>query len=250
MSRKLMVAGNWKLHKTVDESVALAREVAQGLERQDLDVLVSPTYLALAPVAQALAGTPVLLAAQNLYWENQGAFTGEVSGPLIKAAGASHVIVGHSERRQFFGESEKTVNLRLAAALAAGLTPIFCVGETLAERQADQTGDVLTSQLAGGLAGFDSGQVGAMIIAYEPVWAIGTGMTASEEQANDSHGLIRLWLASRYDKQVANSMRILYGGSVKPANAAGLLNQPEVDGALVGGASLTADNFLGIIRAA
>lgn len=249
MSRRLMVAGNWKLHKTVDESVALASQLIQGFKRDDLDILVAPTFPAIYPVAQAAKGSPLLVAGQNLYWQDQGAFTAEVSGPLLKAAGASHVIIGHSERRQYFGETEKTVNLRTMAALKAGLTPIVCVGETLEEREANQTGDVLESQMAGGLAGLDLQQAAKLIIAYEPVWAIGTGMTASEDQADEAHAQIRAWLGRRFDKNIENSARILYGGSVKPANAAGLLNREHVDGALVGGASLTAQDFLGIIEA-
>lgn len=249
MSRRLMVAGNWKLHKTVDESVALASQLVQGFKRDDLDILVAPTFPAIYPVAQAAKGSPLLVAGQNLYWQDQGAYTAEVSGPMLRAAGASHVIIGHSERRQYFNETEKTVNLRTMAALKAGLTPIVCVGETLEEREANQTGDVLESQLAGGLAGLDLEQAAKLIIAYEPVWAIGTGMTASEDQADQAHALIRAWIGNRFDKNIENSARILYGGSVKPANAAGLLNREHVDGALVGGASLTAQDFLGIIEA-
>jgi len=223
--------------------------VRQGLKRSDLDVLVAPTFCALEAVARELDGSPVLLGAQNIFWEDQGAYTGEISGPMLKAAGASHVIVGHSERRQYFGETEKTVNLRLQAALRAGLTPILCVGETQAEREADATQGVLESQLAGALAGFTPEQAERLIIAYEPVWAIGTGLTASQEQAAQAHALIRSWLAGRFNKALAEETIILYGGSVKPANAAGLLGQEEVDGALVGGASLTAEDFLGIIQA-
>ncbi len=249
MARRLMIAGNWKMHKTVAESVELARGIKQGLQRGDLDVLLAPTFCALEAVARELAGSPILLAAQNLFWEDQGAYTGEISGPMIKAAGASHVIVGHSERRQYFGETEKTVNLRLQAALRAGLTPILCVGETQDERQAEATQGVLQSQLAGALAGWGPEQASRLIIAYEPVWAIGTGLTASREQAAQAHALIRSWLAARFNKALAEETIILYGGSVKPANAAGLLGQDEVDGALVGGASLTAGDFLGIIEA-
>ena len=249
MSRRLMVAGNWKLHKTVDESVALASQLVQGFKRDDLDILVAPTFPAIYEVAQAAKGSPLLVAGQNLYWQDQGAYTAEVSGPMLKAAGASHVIIGHSERRQDFGETEKTVNLRTMAALKAGWTPIVCVGETLEEREANQTGDVLESQMAGGLAGLDLEQAAKLIIAYEPVWAIGTGMTASEDQADQAHAQIRAWIGNRFDKNIENSARILYGGSVKPANAAGLLNREHVDGALVGGASLTSQDFLGIIEA-
>ncbi len=250
MARRKLIAGNWKMYKTVSESVALAQGLAQGLQRRDLDVVVAPTFPALYPVAQALAGSPIQVAGQNLYWENEGAFTGEVSGPLLKAAGASLALVGHSERRQFFGESERTANLRVRAALAAGLIPVLCVGEVLAEREGGQTEGVLESQLAGALAGLAAAQMEQVVLAYEPVWAIGSGLTASEGQANEAHAFIRSWLGWRFDKAVAESVKILYGGSVKPANAAGLLSQPQVDGVLVGGASLAADSFLGIIQAA
>lgn len=250
MPRRKVVAGNWKLYNTVEESVALAGEIAQGLKRHDLDVLVCPGFLALEPVALSLSSGPVLVGGQNLYWEDQGAFTGEVSGPQLKAAGASHVLVAHSERRQYFGESEKTAGLRVQAALRAGLKPVLCVGETQAERQAGQTEGVLESQLSGALAGLVAEACDRLLVAYEPVWAIGTGLTATDQQANEAHAFIRGWLASRFDKAVANSVRILYGGSVKPANAAGILNQPEVDGVLVGGASLSAQSFLAIIQAA
>ena len=249
MPRRLMVAGNWKLHKTITESRDLAGEIAQGLARDDLDVLVAPTFVALEAVARRLEGTPVLLAAQNIFWQDQGAYTGEVSGPMIKAAGATHVIIGHSERRQYFGETETTVARRIAAARRAGLTPIVCIGETLDQREAGQTEGVLHSQLAGALAGMAPHDMDRLILAYEPVWAIGTGRTASTQQVTDVHAAIRTWLATRFNKQVANHCRILYGGSVKPANAAGLLAQAEVDGALVGGASLNAADFLAIINA-
>ncbi|MFH1033079.1 MAG: triose-phosphate isomerase [Pseudomonadota bacterium] len=249
MTRRKMIAANWKMHKSVTESLELAGQMVDGLAGQELDVLVAPTSLALYAVGQRLAGSGVLLAAQNLFWEEQGAYTGEVSGPLIKAAGASHVIIGHSERRQYFGESEKTAGLRVAAALRCGLVPILCVGESLAERQNGQTEGVLESQLSGALAGLAAENLGGLILAYEPVWAIGSGLTASEQQANQAHAFIRGWIAYRFDKEVAMRTRILYGGSVKPANAAGLLSQSEVDGALVGGASLNAKDFLGIIQA-
>lgn len=249
MPRKIMVAGNWKLNKTVDESVALGQEVAAGLAGENVDVLLCPTFPAIYPVAKALAGGPVLIGGQNLYWEESGAYTGEVSGPLLKGAGADYVIIGHSERRQFFGETEASANRRVRAAQAAGLIPILCVGETLDEREGGRTVGVLESQLAGGLAGLADPAPDGLLIAYEPVWAIGTGMTASVEQAAEAHAQIRSWLGRRFNKDVANTTRILYGGSVKPANAAGLLGQEDVDGALVGGAALDAQSFLGIIKA-
>ncbi len=247
--RRKLIAGNWKLHKTVEESLELAGQLSAGLKRDDLDVLVCPTFPALFPVAQRLKGTAVKVGAQNLFWEDQGAFTGEVSGPMIKAAGAIYALVGHSERRLHFAESEKTAALRVAAAWRSGLTPILCVGELLQERETGRMEGVLESQLAGALAGVSTAQAGGLVIAYEPVWAIGTGKTASDAQANEAHAYIRGWLSYRFDKHVAESLKILYGGSVKPANAAGLLNQSEVDGVLVGGASLDASSFLGIIHA-
>lgn len=250
MGRKLLIAGNWKMHKTVEESLMLAGAVTDGLARRDLDVLVIPTFLALEPVALRLASSPVLVGGQNLYWEDEGAFTGEIGGPMLKAAGASHVLVAHSERRQFFGETDQTANRRLRAALASGITPVLCVGEVLQERESGRTEEVLTRQLAGALEGFGGVEAGRLVLAYEPVWAIGTGLTATSEQANETQGFIRGWLAERFDKSVADRLRILYGGSVKPANAAGILGQPEVDGVLVGGASLDAQSFLGIIQAA
>jgi triosephosphate isomerase len=247
-TRRKLIVGNWKLHKTVEESLALASQIAEGFKRDDVDALICPTFTALYPVAQALKGLAPKVGAQNMYWEDLGAFTGEVSGPLLKAAGASHVIIGHSERRQLFGESERSVSKRLAAAWRARLTPILCVGELLEERQGGQTEGVLESQLAGALAGVTTAQAADLVIAYEPVWAIGTGLTASCSQANQAHAHIRAWLTSRFNKQLAYSAKILYGGSVKMANAANLLSQSEVDGVLVGGAALTSESFLSIIH--
>ena len=247
--RKL-IAGNWKMHKTVKESLELAAALLKGLSRTDVDVVIAPTSLAIAPLADLLRGTAIKLAGQNIYWQDQGAYTGEISAPLLKAAGASHVLVAHSERRQYFAETEKTACLRVQAALQHGLAPILCIGETLEEREAGQTKDVLESQLSGALAGFSREQAVKMIYAYEPVWAIGTGKTASDEQANEAHGFVRAWLQARFGKEVAENSLVLYGGSVKPANARGLLRQKDVDGALVGGASLQAEDFLAIINAA
>ena len=250
MRRKLMIAGNWKMNLTVAQSLDLAKGVADGLARDDLEVLVGPHFLALSEVARLLSGSPMKVAAQNLFWEEPGAFTGEICGAMLAALKVSHVILGHSERRQYFQETEKTVSLRLAAATKHGLTPILCIGETLAEREAGQTEGVLESQLAGALAGLSAADLGGLILAYEPVWAIGTGRTASSEQAQQAHENIRMWLTHRFNPDVAQTLRILYGGSVKPGNAAEILAQPDVDGALVGGASLAAADFLGIINAA
>lgn len=246
-----MIAGNWKMYKTVPEAVELASGVASGLTGgESCDILLCPNNLALQKVSEACSATAVMVGGQNLHWEDQGAFTAEVSGSMLKSAGASHVIIGHSERRQYFGETEKTVNLRVGAALKHSLVPVLCIGETIDERRGGKTQGVLASQLAGGLAGFGAADLAGLILAYEPVWAIGTGETATDEQAQETHAFIRTWMTQNFDNQLANSCRILYGGSVKPANAAGLLRQPDVDGALVGGASLEAESFLGIIAAA
>jgi triosephosphate isomerase len=245
-----LIAGNWKMHKTVEESCALAQAILQGLKRSDVEVLIAPTALALAPVANLLKGTPVKVAGQNIYWQDSGAYTGEISASLLRAAGASHVLVAHSERRQYFAESEKTARLRLKKALDWQLTPILCIGETLEERETGQTEDVLCSQLSGALAGFSENEARAIIYAYEPVWAIGTGKTAGDQQANEAHAMVRSWLDRRFGSPAAKAALILYGGSVKPSNAASLLAQSQINGALVGGASLVAEDFLAIINAA
>jgi triosephosphate isomerase len=197
-------------------------------------------------VAEALAGSNVKLSAQDCYWEEEGAFTGEVAPKLLKDAGCSHVIIGHSERRQYFGETDDTVNKKANAAIAAGLCAIVCVGETLAERESDRTFSVIETQVKGSLAGFSADLLARAIIAYEPVWAIGTGKTASDAQAQEVHAFIRTLVAKQFGQAAADAIRILYGGSVKPDNVKGLMSQPDIDGALVGGASLKADSFAAI----
>lgn len=253
MSRKPVIAGNWKLNLTVTEGVALAKGLSEALAKdgtkaKSVEVVICPTYVALYPVAQA-AG-PVGVGGQDLFWEEKGAFTGAISATQLKAAGAGYVIIGHSERRQFFGETDATVNKRLKAALAAGLIPILCVGETLAERDAGQLVGVLTQQVQGALDGFDAAALATLIVAYEPVWAIGTGRTASTAQAQEAHAVIRGLLTQHLGAAAANAVRILYGGSVKPDNAKELVAQPDVDGALVGGASLKLADFHSIVQAA
>ncbi|HJK93974.1 MAG TPA: triose-phosphate isomerase [Polyangiaceae bacterium LLY-WYZ-15_(1-7)] len=243
-SRTPIVAGNWKLNLTVGEALALVKALraeADGLE--GVEVVVGPVATALHPVAGALEGSSIGLAAQNTHWEDRGAFTGELSPELLKDVGCTHVIVGHSERRQLFGETDEGVNRKVRAVLAKGLTPILCVGETLAQREAGETLEVVLGQVEAGLEGVEDAS--AVVLAYEPVWAIGTGKTAKPEDAQEVHAAIRGKLG-----QVAPRVRILYGGSVKPANAAELLAQEDIDGALVGGASLRADTFVPIIRAA
>jgi triosephosphate isomerase len=250
MARQKFVCGNWKLHKTVTESVALARELAAGLGGDArVQVAIAPVFTSLQAVGQALAGTSVQLAAQDVHWEAQGAFTGEVSAPLLADVGVKHVIIGHSERRQFFGETDETVRKKVGAVLLAGLRPIVCVGETLAEREGGKTLEVVGRQVRGGLAGLTAETMAALTLAYEPVWAIGTGKTATTAQAQEVHAAIR-GLLRELGGAVADSIRIQYGGSVKPENAAELMSQPDVDGALVGGASLKATDFLAIVKGA
>jgi triosephosphate isomerase len=248
--RRIMIAGNWKCYKTAAEAVQFIQAFrAYPLAEKAVDVALAPTFPALDAAVRAAEGSPIRVAAQNVFWEPDGAFTGEVSVAMLKAVGVGMVILGHSERRQYFGETDETVNRRLRAALAGGLEPIFCVGESLAEREASRTLDVIRTQIEGGLAGVDESSADRTILAYEPVWAIGTGRTATPEIAQEVHGFIRSELAKKYNKSLANRIRILYGGSVKPDNAAALMAQPDIDGALVGGASLKADVFWGIVNA-
>ncbi len=249
MKRRPMIAGNWKMHKTCDEAAETATALLKRIRgADDADVMIAPTFTALERVAAALKGSGVFLGAQNLFWEKEGAFTGEISGAMLTSAGCTHVIIGHSERRQYFGETDETVNKRLKAALAAGLCPVLCVGETVNEREAEETFNVLDKQIKNGLDNLFSDDLGTLIIAYEPVWAIGTGKTASREQAQEAHAYVRSLVGNMYGDALAGAMRILYGGSVKPDNAQSLMEMPDIDGALVGGASLTADVFSRIIR--
>jgi triosephosphate isomerase len=247
--RKPVIAGNWKLFKTTNEALAFIESLTPLIkETTDVEIVVAPVFTVLCPVSKALAGTNINLAAQDCFWEEEGAYTGEVSPRMLKDAGCSHVIIGHSERRQYFGETDETVNRKIRSALEGNLGVLFCIGETLEEREADKTFVVLKKQLSGGLAGFTKDQLEKIIVAYEPVWAIGTGKTASESQAQDAHSFIREYLSELYDKITADATRILYGGSVKPENIKGLMAQPDIDGALVGGASLKAESFAGIIN--
>ncbi len=250
MSRKPIIAGNWKLNLTLQEAVTLVTQLKISCRTDAVDVIVCPPFTALTSIRQALQGSSIGLGAQDLFWEPQGAFTGEVSPTMLVDAGCRYVIIGHSERRQHFGETDETVHRKLVAALAHSLTPIVCIGETLAEREANRTFDVLTRQLGGAFAGCESWDCAKIILAYEPVWAIGTGKNATPEQAEEAHAFIRQWIGKRCGAAVADAMRIQYGGSVNASNAASLLRQPNVDGALVGGASLKADAFSAIVSAA
>jgi len=249
--RKPLIAGNWKMNLNKEEAVALAKAVAEKAPRNgQVEIAVCPPAVYLDAVAAALAGSPVGLGAQNVYHENNGAFTGELSTAMLLDVGCKYVILGHSERRQVMGETDADVNKKTRKALAAGLIPIVCVGETLAQRESGQTLTVVQTQLDGSLEGVSAGNMSQVVIAYEPVWAIGTGQVATTEQAEEVHAALRRLLQTRYNSQVAEAVRIQYGGSVKPENAAELLAQPNIDGALVGGASLKAESFLGIVAGA
>ncbi len=246
--RTPFIAGNWKMHTSGVEAVALCRTIRERIDEiEGVDKAVCPPSLYLRETMGALSGSTIRVGAQNVHWEDQGAYTGEIS-PLMLQDLAEFVIVGHSERRQYFCETDATVNQRLNAALRHDLTPIFCIGESKEERESGQTNAVLTRQVTQGLNGLPWN--GGCVIAYEPVWAIGTGLAASGEQANETIGFIRELVAEVFGKEIAEANRIQYGGSVKPENAAEFFTQPEIDGALVGGASLDADAFAGIVRAA
>jgi triosephosphate isomerase len=249
-NRRPLIAGNWKMHNTIGESVTLARAIADGSRiGPRTDVVVAPVFTALAAVSDALRGTRVAVSGQDVYWEDKGAFTGQVSAPMLKDAGCTYGIVGHSERRQFFGETDDTVARKVTALRNHGITPIACIGETLKEREGGITFEVVRRQLEAILAVLDEQAAGEIVIAYEPVWAIGTGKTAKASDAQQVHAYCRDRIAHQFSG-AAGSTRILYGGSVKPDNAAELLAQPDIDGALVGGASLDAAGFARIIQAA
>jgi len=250
MKRRNIVAGNWKMNLTVAESKELASavlaEIGEGFS--GCEVGVAPTFVALSETGKVIESGSLFLAAQNCHFENDGAYTGEISARMLLAAGCSYVIIGHSERRQFFGETDVIVNRKVRKALQEGLNVILCVGETLEEREGGITGDVVTRQVKGGLDGIAG--IGELVIAYEPVWAIGTGKTATSEQAQEGHALIRRTVAELYGTEAADCLRIQYGGSVKPSNAAELFAMPDIDGGLIGGASLNAADFAAIVRAA
>ena len=249
--RRKFICGNWKMNLDRAAAVALAEGVAkQSAGVEGVDLAVCPPFGYLEAVGKALAGSKVALGAQNVYFQPNGAFTGEISTAMLLDLGCRYVILGHSERRHVLGESDKFINQKVHAALAAGLTPIVCVGELLSEREAGQTGAVIRTQFDGSLAGLSAGQMKRIVIAYEPVWAIGTGKVASPAQAEEVHLDLRKIITERYNEEIAQGMVIQYGGSVKPDNAAELLGQPDIDGALVGGAALKVDQFMGIVAGA
>jgi triosephosphate isomerase (TIM) len=246
-----LIAGNWKMYKTVQEAVFFVKELRGVLkEPDDVEVVVAPPFTAVHSVAEAVRNSSIGVAAQDLYWEREGAFTGEVSAAMIAEAGAEYVIVGHSERRRLFGETDQHVSRKIAAAMGAALTPIVCVGETLDERERGETMAVLDRQIKDGLDGVPADRIADLVIAYEPVWAIGTGRTATTAQAGEAHAQIRKRLRQWFGGGAAEACRILYGGSVKPDNIGELIAQPDVDGALVGGASLEVKSFADIVSKA
>lgn len=248
--RKPIIAGNWKMNKTPSEAEALIKELIPLVADVNCDVVVGPTFPCLDRASKALAGSSVGLAAQNVYWEASGAYTGEVAIDMLKELGVGYVIIGHSERRQYFGETDETVNKRAKVILENGMIPIVCVGELLEEREAGTTNEVVATQVKGCLAGISAADVAKSVIAYEPVWAIGTGKVATTEQAQEVHAMIRGLVAELYDQATADAVRIQYGGSMKPDNAPELLAQPDIDGGLIGGAALKADSFAGICKSA
>ena len=249
--RKKIVAGNWKMNMTTAEAASLVTALKADLANfREAEVVVCPPFTALATVSNLVQGTHIDLGAQNMHWEKGGAYTGEISAGMLRELYCHYVILGLSERRQYFGETDEIVNRKAKAALASSLHPIVCVGETLEQREAGQVESVITTQVQGSLAGLSAKELLDSVIAYEPVWAIGTGKTASSEQAQEVHALIRKVMAGMHDETVAQSVRIQYGGSVKPGNARELFGMPDIDGGLIGGAALDAKSFIDIVRAA
>jgi len=248
-TRKPLIAGNWKMYKTNAEAVETAGHLVELVAgTSDVDIMIAPVFTAIDPVSKVVAGSRVGLGAQNLYWETEGAYTGEISADMLISAGCRYVIIGHSERRQYFGETDETVNKKISAAIAADLIPVFCIGETETERESGNTFSVLDKQVKDGLKEKVVEDLGSLVIAYEPVWAIGTGKTATSDQAQEAHKYIRSLTDGIFGTTLADSVRILYGGSVKPANVAELMSMPDIDGALVGGASLDAESFSQIVK--
>ncbi len=245
--RTPLIMGNWKMNKTPEESVKLAEEIKRGiLNINDREVVIAPPFTSLEKVRRVIAGSPIGLGAQNMHWKSYGAYTGEISGDFLLAMGCRYVILGHSERRKYFNETDEIINQKLLYALKIGLTPVLCLGETLSQREAGETLQVIKRQFLKCFEGVDSPE--GVVIAYEPIWAIGTGRTASPEQASEVHSYIRELLLDKYGRDIAENTRILYGGSVKPDNIDNLMAESQIDGALVGGASLIPESFIRIVR--
>lgn len=245
--RRPIIAGNWKMNKTPAEAAALVKELVPAVQNANCDVVVCVPAVCFSAVLEAAKGSNIRLGAQNMHFAKNGAFTGELSADMLSASGVTYVIIGHSERRQYFGETDKTVNLRTRAAVAAGITPIVCVGELKDERESGYTNAIVEYQTRMALTGLTQEEIKNVVIAYEPVWAIGTGLTATDEQANETIGVIRKAIEQSWGKEVADVVRIQYGGSMNPANVKGLMSQPEIDGGLIGGASLKAPDFTAVV---
>ena len=248
---KVVIAGNWKMNKTASEGKSLVealKPLVADVCPSKADIIVCPPFTTLSAVVEAAAGSNIKVGAQNIHWAESGAYTGEISAAMLKEAGVEYVIIGHSERRQYFGETDQTVNARVKAALAAGLKPIICIGETDEERTGNRTEEVLATQLAGGLEGLTGETVANLILAYEPVWAIGTGKTATPEMAEETHSFIRKFIADKFGAEAAAGVVIQYGGSMKPENAEELVRQADIDGGLIGGAALKADSFAALVK--
>lgn len=246
--RRPMMAGNWKMNNTIAEAVKLAQAIRATVgDEESVDRVLCPAAVCLAAVRDALAGSSVAVGAQNVHWADGGAYTGEISAAMLRGV-ADYVIIGHSERRQYFAETDESVNQKTVAALSHGLTPIVCVGESLEQNEAGETEAVVSRQVKGALAGLDAAQVQSLVIAYEPIWAIGTGKAATPQQANATCGVVRKVVAALYDAATAQAVRVLYGGSTKPSNIAEIMEQPDIDGALIGGASLEAASYSDMVR--
>ena len=248
MARKSFIAGNWKMHKTIAESKALAQAIKEAQNKNDADIMIAPVFTSLNAVAETVKGSNIIVSAQDCFYEEKGAFTSQIAPNQIKEAGATCVILGHSERRKLFGDTNEILNKKINAALKQGLRVVYCVGETLVERESEKTLSVIQEQLEGGLKGFTTQELKDLVIAYEPVWAIGTGKTATPQQAQEVHKAIREVLEQKFDKDFAQQVRILYGGSVKTDNVDAIMAQEDVDGVLVGGQSLVAEQFIRIIN--
>jgi triosephosphate isomerase len=251
--RKTIIAGNWKMYKTIAEAIELANNLKRelfNLDSQQIDIVICPPFTALSEVAQVMVDSNIQLGAQDMHWQDEGAFTGEISGLMLKDAGAKFVIIGHSERRQYFCETNESVNKKINSALKCGLIPIVCVGETLSEREKGRTFKILDDHVQNSLKDISDKDILNTVIAYEPVWAIGTGKTATPQEAEEAQKYIRDLLIKMYNKEIAQALRIQYGGSVKPENITELLQQPDIDGALVGGASLEFESFIKIVKKA
>ncbi len=247
--RKPMIAGNWKMYNDINESIELVNGIKRELfEVENVDAVVIPPFVNLPEVAEMVINSNVASGAQNCFWENEGAFTGEIAPKMLKAIGCEYVVIGHSERRKYFGETDETVNKKVKAVIENGMIPIMCVGETLEERESEKTMEVVKTQVTGGLKGLSAEFIDKLVVAYEPVWAIGTGKTASPQQAQEVHAMIRGLLVELYDESLSEGKRILYGGSVKPDNVEELMKEKDIDGGLIGGASLKVDSFAALVK--